>query len=111
MFVLIWVSYMMTDACAEIFGSLFGRQSIQVWGVGDVNRKSLVGVVAGFLGAFVVGLVVVLSQGLGLHWVGLTFVIALVGSLVELYSPRGTDDFTMTTTNALICLAFGLWVR
>ena len=111
MFVLIWVSYMMTDACAEIFGSLFGRQSIKVWGIGDVNRKSMVGVVAGFLGAFIVGLIVVLSQGLGLPWIGLTFVIALVGTLVELYSPRGTDDFTMTTTNALICLAFGLWVR
>jgi dolichol kinase len=111
MFVLIWVSYMMTDACAEIFGSLFGRQSIKVWGVGDVNRKSLVGVVAGFLGAFIVGLIVVLSQGLGLQWIGLTLVIALSGTLVELYSPRGTDDFTMTLSNALICLAFGLWLR
>ncbi|MEO5822768.1 MAG: hypothetical protein ABIT71_19860 [Vicinamibacteraceae bacterium] len=110
-FALIWVSYMMTDACAEIFGSLFGKQNIKVWGVGDVNRKSVVGVVAGFLGAFIVGLIVVLSQGLGLPWIGLTFTIALAGTLVELYSPRGTDDITMMTTNALLCLAFGAWVR
>jgi hypothetical protein len=34
-------------------------------------------------------------------------VIALSNCLVELYSPRSTDDFTMATTNALICLAFG----
>ena len=50
-FGLIWLSYIATDAFAEIFGSLFGKQSIKVWGVGDVNRKSVVGVVAGFTGA------------------------------------------------------------
>ena len=43
-------------------------------------------------------------------WIGLAFVIALSNCLVELYSPRGTDDFTMATTNALLCLAFGAWV-
>src|SRR5687767_3704709 len=110
-FVLIWVSYMMTDACAEIFGSLFGKQTIKVRGVGDVNRKSVAGMVGGFLGALVVGLIVVLSQGLGPSWIGLTVVIAATGTLVELYSPRGTDDFTMATSNALICLAFGMWFR
>jgi hypothetical protein len=29
----------------------------------------------------------------------------------ELLSPRGTDDFTMATANALICLAFGTLIR
>jgi len=32
-------------------------------------------------------------------------------SLIELYSPRGTDDFTMATTNALLCLGFGVLVH
>ena len=45
-----------------------------IWGIGDVNRKSVEGTVA------------------------------------ALYSPRGTDDFTMGTTNALICWAFGAWL-
>ena len=110
-FGLIWLSYIATDACAEIFGSLFGRQSIKVWGVGDVNRKSLVGVVAGFLGALAVNLGVLAASGLLVGpWIGLAFVIALSNCLVELYSPRGTDDFTMATTNALLCLAFGAWI-
>lgn len=110
-FGLIWLSYITTDAFAEIFGSLFGRQSIQVWGVGDVNRKSLVGVVAGFLGALVVNLAIIGANGLMVGpWIGLAFTIALSNCLVELYSPRGTDDFTMATTNALLCLAFGAWV-
>jgi hypothetical protein len=36
--------------------------------------------------------------------------VAVTSSLLELYSPRGTDDFTMATGNALVCWAFGLWV-
>jgi hypothetical protein len=110
-FGLIWLSYLATDACAEIFGSLFGKQSIKVWGVGDVNRKSVVGVVAGFAGALAVNLALISANGLLIGpWIALAFVIALSNCLVELYSPRGTDDFTMATTNALICLAFGAWV-
>jgi hypothetical protein len=110
-FGLIWLSYITTDAAAEIFGSLFGKQSIKVWGVGDVNRKSVVGVVAGFAGAFAVNLALIGANGLMVGpWIGLAFVIALSNCLVELYSPRGTDDFTMATTNALLCLAFGAWV-
>jgi CDP-diglyceride synthetase len=110
-FGLIWLSYIASDAFAEIFGSLFGKQSIQVWGVGDVNRKSVVGVVAGFAGALAVNLALISANGLLIGpWIGLAFVIALSNCLVELYSPRGTDDFTMATTNALLCLAFGAWV-
>jgi hypothetical protein len=111
-FGLIWLSYIATDGCAEIFGSLFGKQTIKVWGVGDVNRKSIVGVVAGFLGALVVNLLLLSANGLLVGpWIGLASVIALSNCLVELYSPRGTDDFTMATTNALLCLAFGAWIR
>jgi hypothetical protein len=110
-FGLIWLSYITTDAFAEIFGSLFGKQTIKVWGVGDVNRKSVVGVVAGFAGALAVNLALISANGLLIGpWIGLAFVIALSNCLVELYSPRGTDDFTMATTNALLCLAFGAWV-
>jgi hypothetical protein len=36
--------------------------------------------------------------------------VSLSSSFVELYSPRGTDDFTIATTNALWCWAFGAWV-
>ena len=111
-FGLIWGSYIATDACAEIFGALFGKQSIKVWGIGDVNRKSVVGTVAGFLAALILCLAILWANGLvTTSWIGLAFVIALSNCLVELYSPRGTDDFTMATTNALLCLAFGLWIR
>ncbi len=109
-FALIWGSYLVADASAEIFGSLFGRQSLRVWGVGDVNRKSIVGVVAAFTAGLVFCVWVVAAHGLGGAWYGLSLALAVSNTVLELYSPRGTDDFTMATANALLCLAFGAWI-
>ena len=110
-FALIWGSYIVTDALAEIGGSLFGKQRIRVWGIGDVNRKSIGGMVSGLAGALVFCLWMVSRHGLGGPWIGLAIVIAISNTIFELFSPRGTDDFTMATANALICLAFGMWIR
>ena len=51
-----------------------------------------------------------LAEKLSGDGIGLAVVIAVSNSLLELFSPRGTDDFTMATANALICWAFGVWV-
>ena len=110
-FALIWGSYIVADALAEIGGSLFGRQSIKVWGVGDVNRKSVAGVLSGLTGALVFCLWIVFAQGLPAAWIGLAVVIAVSNTILELFSPRGTDDFTMATANALICWGFGALIR
>ena len=110
LFAFIWPSYLAADASAEIAGSLFGKQKLRVWGMGEVNRKSVEGTVAGFLASLAVCLAVVFGRGLPLPWVGLAVVISLSNTLLELFSPRGTDDFTMATANALLCLAFGVLV-
>jgi hypothetical protein len=110
-FALIWGSYLVTDTAAEVFGSLLGRQRIRVWGIGDVNRKSVAGIVGGFVSALVFCVWVVGANGLGGPWIALAVVLAASNTLFELYSPRGTDDFTMATTNALICWAFGAAIR
>lgn len=109
-FALIWGSYMIADTAAEIGGSLFGRQRLRVWGIGDVNRKSIGGTVSGFVACLVFCLSIVLSRGLPTEWIGLAVVIALSNTVLELLSPRGTDDFTMATANALVCWAFGVLV-
>jgi hypothetical protein len=109
-FALIWGSYLAADGSAEIFGSLFGKQRLRVWGVGDVNRKSVAGTVAAFLAALILCVAVVTANGLGTPWLVLSVILATSNCLLELYSPRGTDDFTMGTTNALICWAFGAWL-
>jgi hypothetical protein len=109
-FALIWGTYLAGDALSEIVGSLFGRQKLRVWGLGDVNRKSVAGTVAGFLGALVLGIAVVTAHALPAPWLGLVVVIAVSNTLLELFSPRGTDDFTMATANALLCWGFGILV-
>ena len=106
-FALIWGSYIVCDALAEVGGSIFGRQRLRVWGVGDVNRKSVGGTVSGFVGSLVFCLWIVLANGLSGPWIGLAVAIAVSNTVLELFSPRGSDDFTMATTNALICWAFG----
>ncbi|HEU4937817.1 MAG TPA: hypothetical protein VFT39_15260 [Vicinamibacterales bacterium] len=107
-FALIWGAYMVTDAMSEIGGALFGKQTLRVRGIGDVNRKSIGGTVAGFASALVFCLWVVVGQGMAPAWIGVAVVIAIASTLIELFSPRGTDDFFMATGNALICLAFGM---
>jgi hypothetical protein len=109
-FALIWGSYIVADGSAEIVGSLFGAQRLRVWGVGDINRKSVAGTVAAFLGPLVLCVAIVTAHGLGTPWLGLSVILAASNCLIELYSPRGTDDFTMATANALICWAFGAWL-
>ena len=106
-FALIWGTYIVTDALAEIGGSLFGKQRLRVWGIGDVNRKSIGGTVTGFVGALAFCLFTV--SGLPAPWLGLAVVLAVSNTFFELFSPRGTDDFTMATSNALICWGFGIW--
>lgn len=106
----IWITYAAADFASEIFGSLWGRHNIHVWGLGDLNKKSWEGVAAGFVCALVALLAIVWSQQLGGAWYGLALVLALINPVVELVSPRGSDDFTMATLNALICVAFGWWV-
>ena len=78
--------------------------------LGDVNRKSVEGTVAAFLATLTFCVVVVTTNSLGAPWLVLSGILAISNCLIELYSPRGTDDFTMGTTNALICWAFGAWL-
>jgi hypothetical protein len=109
-FALIWGSYMVADTFSEVGGALYGRQKIRVWGIGDVNRKSWGGTLTGFFCGLAFCFVIVAANHLGAAWFALALVIALSNTVLELYSPRGTDDFTMATANALICWAFGAWV-
>jgi hypothetical protein len=107
LFAIVWISYLGSDALSEIVGSLWGRQRLRVWGIGEVNRKSVAGTVACFLGSLAICLWLVHANGLGLPWVALALAVSVSNTTFELFSPRGTDDFTMATANALLCWAFG----
>jgi dolichol kinase len=108
LFIFIWGSYAAADHSSEIVGSLFGKQKLRVWGIGDLNRKSLAGTGAAFLASLSLCSWAVYSHHLPASWWVLAVVISASNTLLELFSPRGTDDFTMATGNALLCWAFGL---
>jgi hypothetical protein len=110
LFAFVWLSYLVGDGTAEIVGQSFGRQKLRVWGIGEVNRKSVAGTWGCFLGSLAICLWLVNANGLGPAWVGLAVAVSLSNTLFELFSPRGTDDFTMATANALLCWAFGSFV-
>jgi dolichol kinase len=99
-----------SDACSEIVGSLFGKQRLRVWGMGDVNRKSVAGTVACFVSSLLLCVWVVSANELPAPWIALAVLISISNTVFELLSPRGTDDLTMTVANALICWAFGAWL-
>lgn len=107
LFAMIWGSYVAADAMAEVGGSIYGRQTLRVWGIGDVNRKSVEGTLTGFAASLAVCVAVVVSNGLPGSWLVLSVAISISNTVLELVSPRGTDDFTMATANALLCCAFG----
>ena len=110
LFAFIWGTYIVVDALSEVGGSLYGTMKIKVRGVGDVNRKSVAGTVTGLVGGIVFSVGLVLLNHLPAPFLALAIAVSVTSSLLELYSPRGTDDFTMATGNALVCWAFGLWV-
>jgi hypothetical protein len=109
LFLYIWLSYLVGDTASEIVGSVVGKQKLRVWGVGEVNRKSVEGTVSCFVSSLLVCLFAVFHHDLGTSWLIFALVISASNTLVELWSPRGTDDFTMATTNALLCWGFGVW--
>jgi hypothetical protein len=107
LFAFIWITYAAADYATEVFGSLWGRHNIRVWGIGDLNAKSWEGFAAGFLCGLLVMVAIAWSQQLPISWYVLALVLAVINPIVELVSPRGTDDFTMATVNALVCVGFG----
>jgi hypothetical protein len=107
LFGFIWISYQVADTMAEVIGCTIGVQKLRVWGIGEVNRKSVAGTYACFLGSFGACLLMIWANDLPLSWLGLALAISVSNTVFELFSPRGTDDFTMATANGLLCWAFG----
>lgn len=94
------------DALGEIIGTIWGRQKIRVWGVGQINRKSVLGTVSVFLGSLLPLLLIVVSKALSFQWWLLCLVVSVTTTVIELIAPRGTDNFFIPIGNALVCLMF-----
>ena len=71
LFGFIWISYQVADTMAEVVGCTLGRQTLRVWGIGQVNRKSVAGTWACFLGSMGACLLIIWASDLPLPWLGL----------------------------------------
>ena len=94
------------DALGEIIGATWGKQKLRVWGIGQINRKSVLGTTSVFLGSLLPLMWIVAFKGLSLPWWLLCLAVASTTMVVELIAPRGTDNFFIPLGNALVCLVF-----
>eukprot|EP00931_Biecheleriopsis_adriatica_P086632 TRINITY_DN61255_c0_g1_i1.p2 TRINITY_DN61255_c0_g1~~TRINITY_DN61255_c0_g1_i1.p2 ORF type:complete len:154 (+),score=33.95 TRINITY_DN61255_c0_g1_i1:51-464(+) len=104
MLTLIWIPIGIGDAAAEIFGVLFGKHEFEVTGLGEINRKTLEGCAGMFLCTWLASAFVVSSW----HVLNTTathifiIVVALVTMVLETWTPRGFDNFTITAAAILM---------
>jgi dolichol kinase len=103
---LVFLPITIGDALGEIIGTIWGKQKLRVWGVGEINRKSLLGSACVFLGSLLPLLFIVSCNGLPWEWLLMCLSIALMTTIVELVSPRGTDNFFIPLGNTLVCIGF-----
>ena len=94
------------DALGEIIGTTWGKQKLRVWGIGEINRKSVLGTTSVFLGSLLPLIWLVAFKGLSLPWWLLCLAVAIATMAIELIAPRGTDNFFIPLGNALVCLVF-----
>ena len=94
------------DALGEIIGTIWGKQKLRVWGIGEINRKSLLGTTSVFLGSLFPIWLIVFFNSLPWQWWLMCLSIAIATTIVELVAPRGTDNFCIPVGNALTCLVF-----
>jgi len=104
----VYLPMVVGDAAGEIIGGTWGRQTIRVRGIGEINKKSWLGVMAVCIGSFVAVLAHIHSAGLPRGLIGLAAVVAMTTTVVELVAPRSTDNFMIPLSNLLCVLA---WFR
>jgi dolichol kinase len=102
------------DAFAEIIGSCFGSYEFEVLGVGEVNKKTLEGVLAMFITTLVscVGAVWFadsrgdLINGNSASWLTVAALVSVLSTVMETFSPRSTDNFTIPLSGYFVLRAY-----
>lgn len=105
----IFLPLIIGDALGEIIGTIWGKQKIRVWGIGQINRKSVLGTVSVFFGSLIPLLLIVSLKDLPFQWLLLCLSVAVTTSIIELIAPRSTDNFFIPVGNALVCLMFAIY--
>lgn len=104
---LLYMPTALGDAAGEIFGSLFGKHEFKVYGLGEINKKSIEGTFAVFIFS-IVPMVLLLWIREQWSYLGLVFILSSQSTILELISFRGTDNYVLPVVNAWVILA---WIK
>lgn len=102
--VYIYIPTALGDAAGEVIGSLYGKLEFKVWGIGEVNKKTVEGTSSVFAFSFVPMLVLAaMYDAAGFSWlrVLLALIVSVQSTFFEVMSPRGTDNWTLPVMNTL----------
>lgn len=106
-----WQPLIWGDTAAEIIGSFFGRIQFEVYGFGDINKKTVEGVLACLAASFLsCAGYASLHQGFPSDNFGLPnimilhLIAATVSTVAETAAPRGTDNGFMVLSVAATCI-------
>ena len=105
-FFLVYAPLIIGDALGELVGGPYGGKYFSVFavrGLGEINRKSIEGCLAVFVGSLVSCLIVCTAFGV-IHftWALLCFILATVTTIVETLSFRSTDNALIPICNCLV---------
>ena len=101
------------DTFGEVIGSFFGKYQFPVWGIGEVNYKTLEGTLATYVSNFV-SLILVLQlqpeEGtFRFSLLAVATIVALVGTVAEVMAVRSTDNFFMLVACVITLLLLRAW--
>lgn len=117
---LLTLTFPIADMMSEVVGGFFGRLEFNVYGFGDINKKTVEGVIACWLTAFTANeaLMRCISSTAGGFPIdsfvvssveGLNVILATVITLGETFALRGTDDGVVPLLVSATILALWRW--
>lgn len=89
------------DAFAAIIGKRFGARKFSILGHTRSIEGSLTMFVCGFIATLLALVALGVAQPIGVS-LGLAFVVAIVATIVEAFSPFGIDNLTVPLTSAVV---------
>lgn len=99
---LMYIPLIIGDAMGEIIGSLFGKHTFRVYGIGEINKKSYEGTFAVFLSSVITITGVLIYNNAHSYTYLLGFIISGCSTITELVAIRSTDNFFIPLINALL---------
>jgi dolichol kinase len=106
----VWQPHIWGDALAEIIGSFFGRMEFQVAGFGEINRKTVEGVMACWLASFWACASCAYIPGFpdaaffNVPVIVLHAIVASFATIMETICFRGTDNGFIVLSAALVVM-------